>query len=130
FKFDPSMNPIFQFNIGGSGDLSDIRRFAEEVLKPRLESIEGVASVSIEGGSEREIRVEIDPVRMEQYGITLEAVHQALMAGNLNYPAGTITAQGRELTVRTVGEYTSVDQIARTVVNVGPAGHVRIGDIA
>lgn len=130
FKFDPSMNPIFQFNIGGTGDLADIRRFAEDVIAPRLESIEGVASVTIEGGSEREIRVEVDPVRLEQYNITLETVHQALMAGNLNYPAGTITAQGRELTVRTVGEYTSVKEIAQTVVNVGPSGSVRIEDIA
>lgn len=130
FKFDPSMNPIFQFNIGGREDLSEIRRFAEDVLKPRLESIEGVASVTIEGGSEREIRIEVDPLRLEQYNISIETVMQALAAGNLNYPAGTMSAGGREFTVRTVGEFSSLDEIAKTVVNVGPSGIVRIEDIA
>lgn len=130
FKFDPSMNPIFQFNIGGREDLSEIRRFAEDVLKPRLESIEGVASVSIEGGSEREIRIEVDPLRLEQYNISIETVMQALAAGNLNYPVGTMSAGGREFTVRTVGEFANLDEIAQTVVNVGAGGIVRIEDIA
>lgn len=130
FKFDPSINPIFQFNIGGREDLSEIRRFAEDVIKPRLESIDGVASVTIEGGSEREIRVELDPLRLEQYNITIETVMQALAAGNLNYPVGTMSAHGREFTVRTVGEFASLDEIAKTVVNVGPGGVVRIEDIA
>lgn len=129
FKFDPSMSPIFQFNIGGQSDLGEARRFAEDVIKPRFERIEGVASVSVDGGWEREIRIELDQMRLEQYNISIDLVRQALMAGNLNFPAGTVTNQGREFLVRTIGEFASLEEIAKTVVHVGPAGMVRIEDI-
>lgn len=130
FKFDPSMNPIFQFNIGGQGDMAAIRLLAEDTIKPRLERIEGVASVSIEGGWEREIRIELDQLRLEHYNISIDQVRQALFASNLNFPAGSITDRGRDMLVRTIGEYASLDEIGETVVHVGPAGLVRISDIA
>lgn len=130
FKFDPSLNPIFQFNIGGQGDLAEMRRFAEETVKPRLERIEGVASVSVTGGLEPEIRVELDPVRMEQHNVTFERVQQALFANNLNLPVGSVTEHGRELSVRAVGEYTSLDEMRKIVVQMGSGGIVRLEDVA
>lgn len=130
FKFDPSLTPIFEFNVGGRGDLAAVRRFAEEVIKPRLERIEGVASVSITGGYEREIRVEVDPVRLEQHNVTIDAIRQALFAGNLNLPVGTVYEQNREFSVRAVGEFATLDEIRKTVVGLGPAGAVRLEDVA
>ncbi len=111
FRFDPSIQPMFQFNVGGMEDLAQLRQFVEDNIKNRLERVEGVARVNIIGGLEREIRVEVDQSRLEAFGLSVDHVMQALAAGNLTLPGGRIVEQGRELTIRTVGEFTDLDQI-------------------
>ena len=130
FRFDPSLEAMFQFNVGGMEDLASLRQFVEDRIKNRLERIEGVAQVNIMGGMEREIRVEIDQSRLDAWGLSVDTVRQALAAGNLTLPVGRVTTQGRELNIRTVGEFTDLDQIRNTVVYAGPAGVVRVSDVA
>src|SRR5690606_25276297 len=128
FRFDPSLQAMFQFNVGGMEDLAALHQFVEDNIKNRLERLEGVAQVNIMGGMEREIRVEIDQSRLDAWGLSVDTVRQALAAGNLTLPVGRVTTQGRELNVRTVGEFTDLDQIGSTVVYAGPAGVVGVGD--
>lgn len=130
FRFDPSLEAMFQFNVGGLEDLGSLSQFVEDNIKNRLERIDGVAQVNIMGGVGREIRVELDQARMDAWGLSVDAVRQALAAGNLTLPVGRVTAQGRELNVRTVGDFTDLDQIRNTVVQVNPTGVVRVGDVA
>lgn len=130
FRFDPSLQAMFQFNVGGMEDLAALHQFVEDNIKNRLERLEGVAQVNIMGGMEREIRVEIDQSRLDAWGLSVDTVRQALAAGNLTLPVGRVTTQGRELNVRTVGEFTDLDQIRNTVVYAGPGGVVRVGDVA
>lgn len=130
FRFDPSMQAMFQFNVGGLDDLAALRQFVEDNIKNRLERIEGVAQVNVMGGMERQIRVEVDQSRLDAWGLSIDTVRQALAAGNLNLPVGRVTAQGRELNVRTVGEFAHLDEIRNTVIYAGPAGVVRVGDVA
>src|SRR5690606_8759323 len=73
---------------------------------------------------------EIDQSRLDAWGLSVDTVRQALAAGNLTLPVGRVTTQGRELNVRTVGEFTDLDQIRNTVVYAGPGGVVRVGDVA
>lgn len=130
FRFDPSMQPMFQFNVGGMEDLSELRQFVEDNIKNRLERVEGVAQVNIVGGLEREIRVEVDQARLEALGLSVDHVRQALAAGNLSLPGGRVVEQGRELTIRTVGEFTNLEEIRETVIAGGPGGVVRVQDVA
>lgn len=130
FRFDPSMQPIFQFNVGGMDDPSLLRQFVDDELKNRLERVEGVAQVNVSGGLEREVRVEVDQARLEAWGLSIQQVAQALGAGNLNLPGGRISGHDRELQIRTVGEFVDVDEIRQTVVSAGPGGVVRVGDVA
>src|SRR5690625_4169972 len=83
FHFDPSIQPMFQFNVGGMEDLSELRQFVEDNIKNRLERVEGVAQVNLIGGLEREIRVEVDQSRLEALGLSVDHIRQALAAGNL-----------------------------------------------
>ncbi|HHW91401.1 MAG TPA: efflux RND transporter permease subunit, partial [Firmicutes bacterium] len=59
FKFDPSMMPVMVVGLGGMDDLAQLKELAEETIKPRLERLEGVASVSVQGGRKREIEVRL-----------------------------------------------------------------------
>ena len=54
-RFDPSSDPILRLGVTGSSDLADLRQYAEEELKKELDAVDGVASVKVEGGLEREI---------------------------------------------------------------------------
>ena len=82
-KMDPTMMPIIQMGVSGQ-DLAQVQEIAEEVIEPRLSRIPEIASVIITGGQEREVKVEIDPVRLENYGLTLSQVAQVLQMENFN----------------------------------------------
>ena len=121
FKFDPSMMPVMVVGLGGVEDLAQLKELAEDTIKPRLERLEGVASVSVQGGREREIEVKLHPVALEGYGISIEQVIQTLAAENLTLPAGTIQEGEEELLLRTTGEFRSVEEIGEVNI-MTPAG--------
>ena len=110
----------------------------ERVLTPiaddlayELKKIYGVYEVNVIGRREREIWVEIDPLRMESFGLSLHDVVLALRAKNLNLPAGILKQGTSEFLVRTVGESVSVDDFGDIAVSKNPlGGHIYIRDIA
>lgn len=129
-KLDPGLLPVVTLSLAGSGRLSDIQETAEDVIIPRLERIEGVASVDLAGGRERQIQVRLDPDRMTQYALDFETIGQILMASNLNLPGGTLAEGNRGFTLRTLGEFTSVADIAQVLIPTANGGAVRLEDIA
>ena len=110
----------------------------ERVLTPiaddlayELKKIYGVYEVNVMGRREREVWVEIDPFRMESFGLSLHDVVMALRAKNLNLPAGILKQGANEFLVRTIGESVSVDDFGDIAVTKNPrGGHVYIRDIA
>ena len=125
-RFDPSSIPLMQIGLDGRYDLVTLRQIADDVVAPRLERLEGVANVTVEGGLEREIRVAVDPIQLDSYNLSLQQVSQALAAANLNLPGGRVADKTRELAVRTLGEYTDIKQIEELMLPTG----VRLKDVA
>ena len=115
-KFDISAMPIATLGLSGSGDPRRLRYLADELLTRRLERIPGIASVQVNGGRVREIRVELDVDRLIALGVTGQQVVQALNNDNANVSAGDMGDSGREVLVRTVGELSSVDDILNVLV--------------
>lgn len=129
-KADPSMMPIMQYGIAGDGDPGALKRLVEDVFKQRLERLSGVASVGVQGGLEREIVVAVDPLRLEFYGLTLEQVVQALRARNLTLPGGPVRSAGRELMIRTTGEFARLEELRDLPLPAGRGGMIRLRDVA
>ena len=110
----------------------------ERVLTPiaddlayELKKIYGVYEVNVIGRRERQIWVEVDPLRMESFGLSLHDVVLALRAKNLNLPAGILKQGTSEFLVRTVGESISVGDFEDITVSKNPqGGHVYVRDIA
>lgn len=123
FAFDPSMQPIIYFNIS-SQELGDIelREVVKEQIKPRLERLEGVASVNINGGLEREIKVEIDPFKLAANHISINDVSNALRFANLDMPGGILEENEKEFSVVTNAKYGSIEEIKNTVVSYSQFG--------
>ncbi len=130
FQFDPSLMPINILTFNGSQGQEELKKIAEDTIKTRLERLEGVASVSVSGGREREIGVKLDMTKLQGYGITPDSVTGALAAQNLNSPGGSVDQAGYEYLVRTMGEFQSVKDVENVLVTIPGGGSVRLSEIA
>ncbi len=130
FKFDFSAMPIVFIGVSSEMDPVEMRTMIEDHIKFRLESINGVASMSIFGGREREISVEVDPYRLRALGISLDRVMTVLRRANINRPAGYIDSGNHEITIRAPGEFANVDEVRDTVIFVKDGAPIRVRDVA
>lgn len=115
-KFNPFELPVLILSLTGERGDVEMLRFARRFVKEAIEKIEGVASCTISGGVDREIHVDLDQAKLKASGISIDEVQDALSADNLNYPAGTIKENFYEYLIRSIGEYTSVEEISNMVV--------------
>ncbi|MGH7575456.1 MAG: efflux RND transporter permease subunit, partial [Longimicrobiales bacterium] len=121
-RTDPRSEPIVALSVAGSNSLWELKELAESVFRRRLEQLDGVAQAATTGGLEREIQVEIDPVRLESYGLTIDDLAQALDAANAASQSGTIRRGRFRYALRTLGELQSVDEIGSIVITQPVAG--------
>ena len=110
--------------------LQELRRFAEDVVKKRLDPVLGVAAVLVSGGFEDEIAVAVDQERLSQLDISVQSLGQRLQAANINLSGGRLTSSGEEYLVRTVNEFESVADIADTIVFQDQGRVLRLKDVA
>ncbi len=128
-KFDPLARPILLLSVTAP-DLSPVRMklLTEKMIKDRLEKVEGVASVSLSGGVNREILVEIDQPRLQANHLSLLEVVNSLDEANVSYPAGSIKKGLYEYLIRTVGDFRSPAEIEYAVVGVDNVEKLRRED--
>ncbi len=128
---DPQSRPIMTLALSGDRTLLELKELSEELIKPRLEQIEGVGSAEITGGVEREIQVEADPQKLALYGLTVDNVAQRVDAFNRNLQGGTIRKGTFKYALRVVGEFESLDEIGEIGLLVTKEGGVvRLRDVA
>lgn len=130
-KFDPSAKPIASLALISSAmPIRDMTTFADDVVKPRLEAVPGVASVTITGGLEREIQVLLRPASMEALGIGTSDVIGALQRQNIEVPAGRLERSERETLVRVQGRFERPEQFGDVIVTVRDGTPVRLREVA
>ncbi|MEW9669550.1 efflux RND transporter permease subunit [Ammoniphilus sp. 3BR4] len=128
-RFDPNAQPVITLALTGDQDTAKLKSVADNVVKPRLERIDGVASVGVMGGQDRYIEVMLDPLKLETYGITLDQIRQSLSASNLSGSAGSVKQGDEELSIRVQGEFEDVQSIGETPISVA-GGSIRLKDVA
>ena len=117
----------------GSGldlDLDLLRDFVEDEVRPRIERAEGVALVEVGGGSERQVRVEIDASKLAARGLGIDEVRTAIRARNRDTSGGDIDGGKRRYLVRTTGRFREADELESLVLRSDESGVVRLGDVA
>ncbi|WP_297799680.1 efflux RND transporter permease subunit [Arenimonas sp. GDDSR-1] len=138
-RFNPSTEPIMRLGlvlpekVSGSrqAQLIQLRRFAEEDLKKRLEPVDGVAAVKVAGGLEDEIQVAIDNERLSQLNLSVETVINRLRQENINISAGRIEEGSERYLVRTVNQFADLDTMADMLVaNTAFGVPVKLKDVA
>jgi HAE1 family hydrophobic/amphiphilic exporter-1 len=129
-RYDPASQPIMQLTVSGNRAEKEITTYTKDVIKKRLENVPGVGSVDLVGGDEREIEVEVDAARLRGYNLSIQDVVQGVAAANQEIPAGNLVQGPRQLLLRTMGKFTSVDDFNNVIV-ASPGGKpVHLADIA
>ena len=137
-RLNPNLDPIVRSAVvlkereagAETAQLQELRRFAEDVVKKRLDPVIGVAAVLVSGGFEDEIAVDVDQERLARLGMSVQSLGQRLQAANINLSGGRLTARGEEFLVRTVNEFESVADIADTIVFQDQGRVLRLKDVA
>lgn len=130
-KFDPSLMPILVLGMDSEErDLEKLQEYAEDIIKPRLERLEEVASVSINGGLDREILVSIDNEKLRSSQLSFSQVTAALAGENVNLPAGTLKEGTINFLIRTLGRFESIQDIKEILIYNIRGNKIYLGDIA
>jgi HAE1 family hydrophobic/amphiphilic exporter-1 len=129
-RYDPSLDPIMRLGLFGKRSLFYLRYLAEEDIKRKLETVEGVAAVKVKGGLEEEIRVELDEQKLTIIGIDIQQVKNRLAQENINLAGGNLKEGETEYIVRTLNEFRDVGEISEIVVGNWNGREIKIRDIA
>ncbi|WP_342804514.1 efflux RND transporter permease subunit [Alteromonas sp. M12] len=148
-RFNPSLDPVMRFGLGtnnaASPDANDskvaqatmdeanmkqVRTYAEEDIKRKLESVEGVASVRVGGGLENEIHVLINQHRTSQLNIPLAEIIKRLKDENVNASGGRVEDGSQEYLVRTLNQFQTLDDMRNLYIATREGKHIRLSDVA
>jgi HAE1 family hydrophobic/amphiphilic exporter-1 len=137
-RFNPSTEPVMRLvlttpeKIVGSeqAELMRLRRYADNELKKRLEPVDGVAAVKVAGGLEDEVQVMVDADRLAQLNIPANLVIDRLKAENVNVSGGRIEEGSERYLVRTVNQFSNLDQMRDLLVTTVDGVPVRLRDVA
>jgi len=129
-KLDPTAMPIVRLSVSGNMDANRLTQIADDVIKPRLERTSGVANVSLLGAKQKEIKVEVSPVYLSGYGLSMNQLIQILQSENLSATAGSLEKGDQQLLLRINGEFENIDQIKNVLIPLSKGGTVKLQDIA
>ncbi len=130
-KMDPSMIPIGNFSVSVEGyDLEQAKTFVENEIVSQLEGLTGVGQVSVGGGLDREIQVEVDPAKLLGYQLSFGNITTALQGDNVNLPGGDVQSGGKTISLRSIGEFTNMEDIESLPVMLPTGGTIYLRDVA
>jgi len=128
-RFDVAALPVSTYAVSSPLPADKTRLLVEDQVKPLLQQVDGVAGVEVNGGLVREIQVNLDPRRLEALQLPIASISAALAAANLDVPGGTLTAGGKDVALRTKGEFTSPDEISNVILRSTGGSTVRLRDV-
>ena len=126
-RFQSTDMPIFRFQLSAEGGKDRLYDFSEQVVQRRLERLEGVASVEVNGVKRRELQVQLYPSRLQALGVDVRDVSQVLRNNNVNVSGGYIKEGSRKLAVRSVARFETLEEIEELPLN---GTGVRLKDVA
>lgn len=111
-------------------DIREYKRFVEDVVRPALEQIAGVAEARVYGGQEPEVQVRFDAEKLSLYGISIRELITKIRSENVDISGGRFTEGKREYTVRTLSRFRTPEQLGDMIVRYTSRGPVYLKDIA
>ncbi|MEW6686668.1 MAG: efflux RND transporter permease subunit [Candidatus Edwardsbacteria bacterium] len=129
-KMDISQIPVVFLSLRGERELSELQKLADDNIAPRLERVNGVASVSSLGGRTREIQVRVAKSGLLAYGLSLDQIVNRIRFENLNVSAGTLKETQEQFLLRGLGEFKTLTELENLVVGAKSGTPIYLKDIA
>ncbi|MCM1300327.1 MAG: efflux RND transporter permease subunit [Bacteroides cellulosilyticus] len=130
FKFSTSMIPVMMLAITAEESYPALNKILDDKLVNVLNRVDGVGAVSIIGAPEREVQVNVDPSKLEAYGLSVEQLGQIIAAENVNIPSGTIDIGNNTFNIKADGEFKLSDELRKVVVSNRGGRTVMLTDVA
>jgi multidrug efflux pump subunit AcrB len=111
-------------------DVDMLRDFADDFIRPRMESVQGVSQVDVRGGASRQIQIKVDAAKLAQRGISLIAVRDAIRARNSDASAGDLESGENRYLLRVVGRFEQLSQLENLIVSRTGNANLYLKDIA
>jgi HAE1 family hydrophobic/amphiphilic exporter-1 len=129
-KFDLASFPVLILGVASNLDPIQMREIIDNQVKYRIERIPGVAALDIHGGLNREIHVNLNAEKLKALGLPIDQILNRIEEQNINLPAGSIEQGQMDITIRTPGIYTNLDQLRNTVVAIREKAPIQLKEIA
>ena len=110
--------------------LEQLSWFVDNTIAKRLLAVPGVATVSRQGGASREIRIDLDPAKLQSYGVTAVQINAALRSLNLDAAGGRAEVAGAEQALRVLGGAKTAQALSDTQISISGGRIIRLGDVA
>ncbi|MGA7162273.1 MAG: efflux RND transporter permease subunit, partial [Bacteroidota bacterium] len=123
--------PVLRMGVTSQMDSREFYQFMIDRVQPRISKIAGVAQVSLSGGDEREIHVNLNASKVRAYALSVPQVVQAVRSANMDFPTGNFKDADEQFVVRVAGKFSSMEDLRRLVVGrTRLGGDIHLGDIA
>ena len=129
-KFSSSDEAIVTIAVAGNMPYREKAEYADKILKPRLESVDGVGNISTPGLRKREIRIWLDPAKLKARSLSVGDVSSAIRKRHVDLPSGSVKTERNEFQLRLNAEYASAEELRTLPVLVKEGATVRLGDVA
>lgn len=130
-KFSLDDLPIMTLSATAEMDSKLFYDLVDKKLQPLLSRLPGVAQITLIGGQEREIQVNVDPSKLEAYKLSITQVRQIITNANLDFPTGKVKTADQQILIRLAGKYKDVEQLRNLVLNTTADGtQIRLRDVA
>jgi HAE1 family hydrophobic/amphiphilic exporter-1 len=103
--------PVLQLSVTGDRDIPSLQRILDEAIVPRIERVDGVFEVTVQGKVDEQVTVTVDTDKLEDLGLSMLQVSDAIRANNISFPTGDIDQDGSSFAVRATHEFGSLEDI-------------------
>jgi HAE1 family hydrophobic/amphiphilic exporter-1 len=129
-KVNPADQPILYLALSSPTlKLSAVDEFAQTLIAQRVSTVSGVAQVQVFGSQKYAVRIQLDPSALATRGIGIDEVQQAVQAGNVNLPTGTLYGPHKAVTVESNGQLTDAAAYRPLIVAYRKGSPVRLQDL-
>ncbi len=130
-KLDLQAIPVLRLGVTSNMPATKFYQFVVDNIQPQLSEIPGVGLVSLVGGLQREIRVNLNEAKLKAYGISVLQVLNAVKTSNVDFPTGKLENGSHQLVVRLAGKFKTVDAIRNLILKRSKdGGEVTLSDVA
>ena len=130
-KFALDEIPVLRMGVTSKMPSKEFYQFIKDRIQPRFSNLKGVAQITLVGGDEREIKVNLDAEKIRSYGLSIMQVTQAIKSSNMDFPTGKIKNSDEQFIVRVAGKFNSIESLRNLIIATSKNGsEIRLRDVA